>query len=153
MIKSKYIPYLMSFPIVIIMVVSRNFSSFSSVIQDPFLIAFLGFILILIFSIPVYFFFKYKTFRLHTKENMYISKSSKESTLLFLFMYYLVYSLTIFSLSLIVVIELAKKVDLSFYAFILATSMIYIISSTSFFLIMHRLAAKSSTNKKSEGVL
>jgi len=155
MIKLKYVPFFMIFLMIIVITASRDFSAFSSAIRDLPLIAFLGFLLTLIFSIPVYFFFKYKTFRLHTKTNLYFFNSSKESTFLFLFMYYLVYSIVIFSLSLIIVIELNAKFGFSFSTLILATSLIYIISSTSFFLIMHRLAAKSDTNKikKSEGVL
>ena len=104
-------------------------------------------VILLIFPIPIYFFFKYKTFRLHTKTNKYLFGNSKESTLYFLFMYYLIYSFTILAIVFAIVAQLATGANLSFSTVMLSTALIYAILSSLFFLTMHRLATKQDSNK------
>jgi hypothetical protein len=154
MIKLKYVSRLTLF-ICFVVAAAIRFLIISPKFNDFVFIFDLIVVILIIFPIPIYFFFKYKTFRLHTKTNKYLFGNSKESTFYFLFMYYFVYSFTILAIVFVIVAELAAGPDLPFSTIILATSLIYAILSSLFFVIMHRLAIKpnSNKNKKSEGAL
>jgi hypothetical protein len=149
MVKFKNISRFVSI-ILLIAVYAIRFLLHSPDFDDLFFIFDLIVVILLIFPIPIYFFFKYKTFRLHTKTSMHLFGSSQESTLYFLFMYYLLYSFTILAIVFVIVSGLIAGPDLSFSTVILTTSLIYAILSTLFFLTMHRLAAKPDANKNKE---
>ena len=152
-VKSKYLPFIIG---LISFLIVRLLMSFSD-LRDLSIMFEVGFFLIFIFSIPTYFFFKFKPFRLHTKTSMYLFGSSKESTFLFIFSYYLFYAFLILAVVFAVFTEFNKWVELglSFSAEILIMSLIYAVLSIIFFRIMHHLATKSDDNKlkKSEGAL
>ena len=146
MIKFKHI---LRFASIIPFIIAHSIKSFLYLINPDhsFFIFDLIVVILLIFPIPIYFFFKYKTFRLHTKTNKYLFGNSKESTLYFLFMYYLIYSFTILAIVFAIVAQLATGANLSFSTVMLSTALIYAILSSLFFLTMHRLATKQDANK------
>jgi len=160
--KSKYLK-LLSIALIFIFILSIKTSS-----ELDFDISFLGLIftvliLFIFFSIPLYFFSKYKTFHLHFKTSKYLG----DLTILFLFAYHLIYSCLILSAVFVIMVELAGSLgfpenlgldlsrSLSFLLLVLIVLLIFAVLCALFFFIMYRLATKSneSNNKKSEDIL
>ena len=152
--KSKYLKLLsiaLIFIFILILKMSSELDFGISLIELIFTVL----IFFLFFSIPLYFFSKYKTFRLHFKTSKYLG----DLTILFLFAYHLIYSCLILSAIFVITVELAGSFDLfrslSILLLILIVLLIFAILYPLFFFIMHRLATKSneSNNKKSEDTL
>jgi hypothetical protein len=152
--KSKYLK-LLSIALIFIFAISIKMSSTSDFDISFIELIFTVLILFLFFSIPLYFFSKYKTFHLHFKTSKYLGNL----TTLFLFAYHLIYSCLILSVVFVITVELAGRLDsfrsLSILLLVLIVLLIFSILYSLFFFIMHRLATKSneSNNKKSEDTL